>query len=222
VIQPTIEQNEQRDLILQRPFIEEDAPSTLPQLGLRVQGLALAQDPADAQLQRQSAQVNDHHTLYNSDNQSLTNLSDNLRSEAHNTLTPQSSRRPDGSRRRPLVDFFTSRPTSNSFQSDTHRAVRATNLIHPEPIRPSFSPFTDGSPEPYPPLHLNGAPSSTETNKPNLLRSLDYGVNPFGFSDDEEQVDNNEQTNNDEPVDGEELVNNNEPVDGEEQVDGKE
>ena len=60
---------ESRDLILQRHFAE-DAPPTLAQLGLRVRGLAVAQDSADAQLQQQSVEVDDHDALYHTDLQS--------------------------------------------------------------------------------------------------------------------------------------------------------
>ena len=48
----------------------EIAPATLPQLGLRIQNLTLAQDPGSAQLQRDTLPINEHPTLYNNDEQS--------------------------------------------------------------------------------------------------------------------------------------------------------
>jgi hypothetical protein len=43
---------------------EEEAAVTLTQLGLRVSGLILAQDPVDAQLQQSATAVDEHRPLY--------------------------------------------------------------------------------------------------------------------------------------------------------------
>lgn len=91
-IQPTIKQDEQRDLILQRQLIEEDVTPTLAELGLRVQGLTLDQDSAGAQLQQQSVEVDDHHTLYHTGLQPPANRLKPFSTESHDTFIPQSSR----------------------------------------------------------------------------------------------------------------------------------
>lgn len=63
-IQPTPEQLEQATAIIERPFDIEDAATTLAELGLRAEGSGLAQDPADAQLQRDAEPVDEHDALY--------------------------------------------------------------------------------------------------------------------------------------------------------------
>jgi hypothetical protein len=43
---------------------EEDAAATLLQLGLRVQDLTLLQNPAEAELQRDAVDADEHHQIY--------------------------------------------------------------------------------------------------------------------------------------------------------------
>ena len=43
---------------------EEDAAATLLQLGLRVQDLTLPQNPAEAELQRDAVDADEHHQIY--------------------------------------------------------------------------------------------------------------------------------------------------------------
>jgi hypothetical protein len=63
----TLEQDRQREVIVEQPFAAEDAAVILAQLGFRVQNVILAEDDADAQLQQRSIFVNDYYTLYDSD-----------------------------------------------------------------------------------------------------------------------------------------------------------
>jgi hypothetical protein len=62
-IQQTASQEQQRDEVLERPFSSSDVAERLLQPGLRVQGMGLAQNSADAEMQKQGVPVDDHHTL---------------------------------------------------------------------------------------------------------------------------------------------------------------
>lgn len=62
---PSEEQLHQSEHIVDLTLTEqEQAATTLLQLGLRVQGVTLAQDAADAQLQRQALPIDEHAALY--------------------------------------------------------------------------------------------------------------------------------------------------------------
>lgn len=151
IIQPTIEQDEQRDLVLQRPFVGEDVPPTPAQLGLRVQGLTLAQDPAGTQLQQQSVEVDDHHTLYDSNGHLET--TDQLRNPRVSSSPPHRAppssppppREPAHPRRRSITQSSTSLPTPNPLRDHRTQSPR-----RPSPAISSFSPPTDASLEPEP------------------------------------------------------------------------
>ena len=63
--QPTTEQLQQGEQLIFLGSIEEEtAPQTLAQVGLRVQGLTLAQDLADMESQHKAESVDEHNTLY--------------------------------------------------------------------------------------------------------------------------------------------------------------
>jgi hypothetical protein len=64
-VQPTPDQLSHGEQIVDAAFTEQDAAETLTQLGLRVQGVTLAQDPNAPATQDRSFAVNDHHQLYN-------------------------------------------------------------------------------------------------------------------------------------------------------------
>lgn len=191
-LQPTDEQDEQRNLILQRPFIEKDAPPTLAQLGLRVQGLILAQDPVDAQLQQQSIEVEDHYALYNTKIQSSTNPVNPSSADIPGPFTLQASRPPPLPSQRPVADFFTSHPTYPIFSPsriDASSIFRAFSAVPPESRKPSFSPITDASPTSSLPLLSSYIASGRiEIDRADPLRYTDHAVDPFGTSTDEEQV----------------------------------
>jgi hypothetical protein len=63
--QPTPDQLSHGERVVDAAFTEQDAAETLTQLGLRVQGVTLAQDPHATAAQDRSFAVNDHHQLYN-------------------------------------------------------------------------------------------------------------------------------------------------------------
>jgi len=198
------EQDEQQNLILQRPFIE-DAPPTPAQLGLRVQGLTLAQDPINAQLQQQSIEVDDHHALYNTNSPPSINPVNPLSAGVPGPSTLQASRPPLLPSQRPVADFPTSHPAyptsspvrkdTSSVRKDISSIFRAFSAIPPNPRRPSFSPITDASPTPsLPPISSNIASGRIEIDRADPLRHSNDPVDPFGFSDDEElEVNNNDE-----------------------------
>jgi hypothetical protein len=68
LVQATASQEQQRDEVLERPFSSSDVAETPLQLGLRVQGMGLAPNSADAEMQKQGVPVDDHHSLYDGDN----------------------------------------------------------------------------------------------------------------------------------------------------------
>jgi hypothetical protein len=61
---PTQQQIAQAEAIVELPFEDHDAAQTLVALGLRVQNVVIAQDTADAQLQQEAIEVNEHNILY--------------------------------------------------------------------------------------------------------------------------------------------------------------
>jgi hypothetical protein len=63
--QPTPDQLSHGEQVVDAAFTEQDAAETLSQLGLRVQGVTLAQDPNATAAQDRSVAVDDHHRLYN-------------------------------------------------------------------------------------------------------------------------------------------------------------
>ena len=72
---PTREQLQQGEQIVNLALTEEEAAAmTLTQLGLRVQGVTLAQDAADAREQEQATAIDEHQTLYE-DNEEPQHLS---------------------------------------------------------------------------------------------------------------------------------------------------
>ena len=150
-VQPTAEQERQRDDVLERPFTAEDAAVTLAQLGLRVQNITLAQNSADAELQEQAVPVDDHHTLY--DAGGPPDAADQLR----NPLIPSPSpprREPAPARQYSIASSSISPPAPSPLRDHRTQAPR-----RPSPARPSFSPLTDASPEPF---LLHRAPDDPE------------------------------------------------------------
>ena len=63
--QPTPDQLSHGERVVDAAFTEQDAAETLSQLGFRVQGVTLAQDPNATAAQDRSVAVDDHHRLYN-------------------------------------------------------------------------------------------------------------------------------------------------------------
>jgi hypothetical protein len=64
IAQQTLPQSQQAEDIADRPFEEIEVAQTLAGLGLRVQGVTLAQDTIDAQLQQDAVHVEEHEALY--------------------------------------------------------------------------------------------------------------------------------------------------------------
>jgi hypothetical protein len=179
VTQPTIEQDEQRDLILQRQLIEEVVPPTLAQLGLRVQDLTLAQDPADAQLQQQSVEVDDHHTLYHTDLQSPANSPNLLSAESRDISILQFSRPSSLPRQRSLVaEVF------GPLRNNTNQSIRAIDSTPSESLR-SLSPITDASSEFFLPLTPSDVEEQAENND---TEEQPYGVEEPPHTMEEQQV----------------------------------
>lgn len=185
-ILPSIEQNEQQNLLLEQSFTENHVPSTLLQLGLRVQGLTLAQDFEDAQLQREATDIDEHHTLYDPDRRDHTHLLESHRAPPPQSL-PQSLRAP----RRPIADFFTSNPRSNSFSHPSSRVPNATLPTSTTPVRPSFSPFTDI--ESSLPLLPTRSSISAENNHIDYNGFSDDEIDPHGVDENGESADSKNQ-----------------------------
>jgi hypothetical protein len=74
-IQPTPDQLSHGEAVVDTAFTEQDAAETLTQLGLRVQGVTLAQDPIDTVTEKHSFAVNDHDRLYGTAHQPTDSVS---------------------------------------------------------------------------------------------------------------------------------------------------
>jgi hypothetical protein len=61
---PTADQLQQGEQIISLAFTHEDAAETLAQLGLRVQGVTVAQDAGAARVQQGAIAVDEHDQLY--------------------------------------------------------------------------------------------------------------------------------------------------------------
>lgn len=99
---------------------EEDAAVTLIQLGLRVQGVTLAQDPVEVQLQHDALPIDEHETVYHSGAASTLDIEDNSiqQLEANSNIQRSTSRAISNSssgalsqsRQQDLSHFFRSLP----------------------------------------------------------------------------------------------------------------
>jgi len=151
LVQPTAEQEQQRNDVLERPITAEDATATLAQLGLRVQNMTLAQNSTDAQLQEQAVPVDDHHALYDSDDHLET--TDQLRNPRIPSSPPYRAppspppppREPGRPRRHSTTQSSTSLPIPNPLRDHRTQSPRRSS-----PARSSFSPPTEASLEPEP------------------------------------------------------------------------
>ena len=149
--QPTPSQLQQGERIIELGFTDQDAAETLAQLGLRTQGLTLAQDANDARLQQAAVPVDEHEGLYNDeDNVVAGAVQDCTANTASSGVHHQPSTRSD------LARFFRTLPARNPFSSTPSRVqseptlhtprARPSNLNSPMPA-PSYSPITPGGSE---------------------------------------------------------------------------
>lgn len=109
---------------------EDDAAATLLQLGLRVQDLTLPQNPAEAELQRNATDADDHHEIY----LETERAQDSVR-ESRPSVPPgffkQFAKRPpqeqaqDGATQgqTPLAQYFPSLPARSGMENRTTRRV---------------------------------------------------------------------------------------------------
>ena len=140
--------------VLERPFAAEDVAAAT--LGVWVQNLTLVQDRIDAQLQEQAVPVDDHHTLYDSDDHPETTdqlsdprvLSPPCSVTPPPPLPPPPPPRPGRPRSDSIAQSFISPPAPNRRHDQHTQALRRPSPVHlAEPARPSFSPITDASPD---------------------------------------------------------------------------
>jgi hypothetical protein len=110
--------------------VEEDAAATLLQLGLRVQDLTLPQNAAEAELQRDATDANEHHAIYSETERAKGSGGDG-QTRVRAGFFKQFARRPpqrqeqDGSRpsQAPLARYFPSLPARSGMQDMTTRRV---------------------------------------------------------------------------------------------------
>ena len=109
---------------------EEDAAATLLQLGLRVQDLTLPQNPAEADLQRDAVDADEHHELYPNIEKAQDDVKESQR-RVHPGFFRQFARRPPQEQEQegapqgqtPLARYFPSLPAKNSTENTTTRRV---------------------------------------------------------------------------------------------------
>ena len=109
---------------------EEDAAATLLQLGLRVQDLTLPQNPAEADLQRDAVDADEHHELYPNIEKAQDDVRESQR-RVHPGFFRQFARRPPQEQEQegapqgqtPLARYFPSLPAKNSTENTTTRRV---------------------------------------------------------------------------------------------------
>lgn len=147
--QLTPEQLQQGEQIVSLAFTDEDAAETLTQLGLRVQGVTLAQDAGAAHIQQGAVAVNEHDQLYHADTQAINRSQQsppaeylNLDQGPSGPLSQSASRCPNQSS---LSQFFRTRPAPNPLASTTsNRPIGQQNVRTPSPELPF--PFDSHAP----------------------------------------------------------------------------
>ena len=150
-LQPTPAQLQQGERIIELGFTDQDAAETLAQLGLRTQGLTLAQDANDARLQQAAVAVDEHDGLYHDEDHVVAGAVQDL-----TTITASSSVHHQRSTGPDLARFFRTLPARNPFSSTPSRGqseptlhtsrAQLSNLGSPKPA-PSYSPITPGGSE---------------------------------------------------------------------------
>jgi hypothetical protein len=109
---------------------EEDAAATLLQLGLRVQDLTLPQNPAEADLQRDAVDADEHHELYPNIEKAQDDVKESQR-RVHPGFFRQFARRPPQEQEQegapqgqtPLARYFPSLSARSSTENTTTRRV---------------------------------------------------------------------------------------------------
>ena len=132
-VERTTEQLEQGEQIINLTIsAENEAATTLLQLGLRVQGLTLPQDLAEAELQRNAIDANEDHQIYSN----IVRAQDDVRKSqrrVHPGFFKQFARRPPHEQEQeqkgapqgqtPLARYFPSLPARSSTEDVTTRRV---------------------------------------------------------------------------------------------------
>lgn len=122
-----VPQLQQGERIVDLAFTDWDAAETLAQLGLRTQGLTLAQDPNAARLQADAVPVDEHDALYDEHNIMLTHhVQEHSRNHAEITrddaLAPSSNRGLQQQASQSSIGrFFPTLPPRNPFPSAPSR-----------------------------------------------------------------------------------------------------
>ena len=148
VQQATLPQLQQGERIVSLAFTEEDAAITLTQLGLRVQGVTLAQDAGDARLQQEAVPVDEHEALYqdnhlatgNHQQQNIANSPRDHQNASSTSSVPVTSR----AGRSDLSRYFPTLPPRNPL-SALPSSLETDRPITSRPLQPPL-PFVDDSP----------------------------------------------------------------------------
>ena len=160
-VERTTEQLEQGEQIINlTTSAEDEAATTLLQLGLRVQGLTLPQDLAEAELQRNAIDVDEDHQMYSNIEGAQGDIRESQR-RVHPGFFKQFARRPSHEHEQeqeqkgapqgqtPLARYFPSLPARSSTEDATTRRVSSPtrdDLLQIPVARPSTleaEPYND-------------------------------------------------------------------------------
>ena len=174
---PTQEQLQQGEQIISLAFTEQDAAETLTQLGLRVQGVTLAQDTGAAHVQQGAIAVNKHDQLYRATNtRRAINRSPppppverpRLDQGPSGPVAPPASRDPAQSS---LSRFFHTRPAPNPLASTASKQPTGQQRVRPSSPAPPL-PFNNRAPvflgdEDNRPFNTEFSPDTEDRRPPN-------------------------------------------------------
>lgn len=129
-IQPTPDQLQQGESIINLPFERVEIDPTIPALALRIQGITLAQDPVDAQAQRHAVAVEEHERLYH-------NFAPRRSSHPPPPYQPNSHITPTNSS---ISSIHTSSSRPSQFGQDEHPQTNLSQFFRTLPARNPFNP----------------------------------------------------------------------------------